>query len=234
MTACAPLYASDALRTVTGPTLRPGGLALTERAVTFCGLPRGAPVVDVGCGPGASVAYLRQTHGLAAFGIDRCMNFLGEARTRCESQVLIGGHAAALPFANGKLAALLAECVLSLLPAPGAALAEWHRVLKPGGWLVVSDLYLRQSSASCASEEIACCLAGAVDIRTVRKRVTGTGFVVRLFEDHTPLLKRLAAQIVWRHGSLSALEGAVGGCGSMAGRPGYYLMVARKGDERYG
>ena len=46
---------------------RPGGLALTERAVRFANLKADAKVLDLGCGTGASVRYLR-TAGVGAIG----------------------------------------------------------------------------------------------------------------------------------------------------------------------
>ncbi len=52
-----PSWRDPALRAVTGPTLRPGGFALTERAVALAGLLPGWPVLDVGAGGGASVAW---------------------------------------------------------------------------------------------------------------------------------------------------------------------------------
>ena len=44
--------------------LRPGGLELTDRIVALARLPRGARVLDVGCGSGATVAHLADRHGL--------------------------------------------------------------------------------------------------------------------------------------------------------------------------
>ena len=56
-----PSWRDPALRAVAGPTLRPGGFTLTERAVALAGLLPGWPVLDVGAGSGASVARLRQS-----------------------------------------------------------------------------------------------------------------------------------------------------------------------------
>jgi arsenite methyltransferase len=228
------LYESAALRTITGPAIRPGGLALTERAMAFCKLPRGAMVLDVGCGSGATTVYLRRSHGLPAVGLDISRMLLEEAH-ETGLPAFIQGRAEALPIGDARLAAIFCECTFSLLPDPESALAEWRRVLAPGGYLILSDLYARSGrlQPTAQLDGVHCCLDGAVGCKTLFDRMAAAGFKVLLFEDHTPLLKRLAAQLVWEHGSIEAFWTHVGGaCAAdrekFTGRPGYYLMVARK------
>ncbi|MFZ1985198.1 MAG: DVU_1556 family methyltransferase [Desulfatitalea sp.] len=236
MTPTTNLYESPALRAVTGPAIRPGGLALTERAQAFCRLARGAEVLDVGCGSGATVNHLRQCHGLRAVGLDLSWHLLAEGSGADGSPVTIQGRAEALPIGEGRLAAIFSECLLSLLADPATALAEWHRVLAPEGFLIVSDLYARSGRwvDGQTPPSVRCCLTGAVPREMLLDRLRAAGFTVLLWEDHTPLLKQLAARLVWAHGSLAAFWESVGaGCAvgqdSSGGKPGYYLMVARKG-----
>ncbi len=235
------LYESPALRAVTGPTIRPGGLTLTERALAYCSLPTEAAVLDVGCGNGATVAHLRHEHGLKAFGLDASGRLLGTGRNATDGLPLIRGRAEALPFADSCLAAIFCECVLSLVSAPQAALGEWRRALAPRGYLVVSDLYARNGGREVRPESgaLMSCLAGVTGSRRLYERMRTAGFEVLLFEDHTPLLRRLAAQLVWAHGSMAAFWKAVGGgcgdgCLDQGGRSGYYLMVARRGADDHG
>lgn len=233
MGAVCNLYESQVLREITGPAIRPGGLALTERALQFCRLPAGAPVLDVGCGSAETVSHLRCCHDLQALGLDLSSTLLGEARRRSPRPPVIQARAEVLPVADGQLAALFCECVLSLLMTPEAALMEFYRVLGPGGCIVVSDIYLKTApTAGCRPSGGKCCLNGAVDRFTVLDRVHGAGFEVLLFEDHTPLLRQLAAQLVWAHGSLTAFWANAGlDCETAKpwrGRSGYYLMVAVK------
>lgn len=234
------LYESKALREVTGPAIRPGGLVLTDRALRFCALSPGERVLDVGCGGGATAVHLRQVHGLAAVGLDLSWTLLCETRTLSDPPLVIQGRAEAVPVADGCMAAVLCECVLSLLTEPESALVGWHRVLAPGGYLIVSDLYERSGPSTGRLPPVAtrCCLEGAVDSRTLHERMQRAGFDVLLFEDHTRLLNQLAARLVWEHGSLDAFWSAAGGdCtthGPGAGRPGYYLMIARKGANDHG
>ena len=51
------LHENGLLEEVTGGLVRPGGLALTDRAMGHCGFGAGARVADVGCGAGATVGH---------------------------------------------------------------------------------------------------------------------------------------------------------------------------------
>ena len=44
--------------------IRPGGLKLTEGAVEFCRFAPQSPILDIGCGNGATVHYLQTFHDL--------------------------------------------------------------------------------------------------------------------------------------------------------------------------
>ena len=64
------LYESLALRKATGPAIRPGGLSVLEEVLERYPFNEGARVLDVGCGMGTSVAWLRSRCGLRASGMD--------------------------------------------------------------------------------------------------------------------------------------------------------------------
>lgn len=114
---------------------RPGGLALTRLFLERYPLPPGARALDVGCGSGATVIFLRGEHGLDAKGIDN------DREAVADKEHLIYGDAAALPFSNNAMDALFFECSLSRMERPAAALREARRVLKEDGALFLSDLY---------------------------------------------------------------------------------------------
>jgi len=238
------LYESPVLRAVTGPVIRPGGFSLTELALSRSRLAAGARVLDIGCGAAGSVNYLRQQHDLGAMGLDLSACLLAEGLRTHGNLPLVRGRAEHLPITDGSFDAVLCECVLSLSSRPQTVLEEAWRILLPGGTFILTDVYARKTGASAWSSgsPIKCCLQGAVDLATVKRRISAARFDVELWEDHSLLLKQLAAHLIWTYGSLDTFWSTIAGpdaplamtqCGGTdCGRPGYYLLVARKPDNR--
>lgn len=233
----ARVYEESALRQVAGETIRPGGLALTERALAFCSLPPGARVLDLGCGIGATVEHLGMRRGLLAIGLDASTPLLREGRERQARLLLLQARGERLPLAANSADAVLAECTLSLMADLDRALAECHRVLRPRGLLAVTDLYVRQPGGAAALHRLplCSCLSGALPRKELTGRLQAAGFEVLLWEDHTAALKGLAAQLIMAHGSLdsfwrrmvpSGVAAAEIAPAIAAARPGYFLLIA--------
>jgi arsenite methyltransferase len=222
----------EKLRAVIGNAIRPGGLALTERAADFCAFPENAGIVDIGCGFGATLKHLRDCRGFRVCGIDMSARMLSENR----EQPVIQAVADCLPFGAGVFDGIFCECVLSLLPMPENALREFHRVLQPGGYLVLSDIYVRNPAQIQKIVGQPSCLSGATTQSERMALVKNHGFELLLWEDHSRYLKELAARIVWALGSREGLmklffPGTSSVCDRDAiqrARPGYFLLIARK------
>jgi len=211
---------------------------LTERAMEVRGLKPGAKVLDVGCGLGASVNRLSSGHALKSFGVDASFSLLREGLAQNPSRPLTAGLADRLPFRDTAFDGVLCECVLSLLPDPHGALNEFSQVLKPGGRLVITDIYARLPEGAFMLRPPAqnCCLKGIRSRREMIDRVERAGFQLLLWEDHSYFLKQLAAQIVFAYGSMktfwasfnpdctmTVLDGALA-----EARPGYCLLTAQR------
>ena len=99
----------------------------------------GASVLDVGCGTGWYAAGLHKARpDLFVMGSDLSEGMLSRAREAGASN-LIQGDATQLPFADGALDLIVARGVLHHMPDVQGSLAEWRRVLKPSGVLVVTS-----------------------------------------------------------------------------------------------
>lgn len=196
-----------------GDIMRPGGLELTGRLVELSCLPKGARVLDLGCGRGVSTAFLAEA-GFKAVGMDQSASLLDEARNRRPNATFVHGDATAIPCSDGAFDAVLLECVLSAVPAT-AALAECARVTGPLGRVLLTDVYDRDGGEAQLSRA------------WWEWQLEAGGFRCICFEDHTRDLQNFAAQLLWDTGSLEGLCGCMN-C-EMPAKPGYFLMIAEKG-----
>lgn len=232
------VYEQPSVRAVTGPTIRPGGLELTHSLLARSGLPAGSMVLDAGCGLGATVEYLTEL-GFAAVGLDPSLTLLRAGQERASDLSVIQAPGECLPFAAGQFAAVLAECSLSLVADPAAALAEFARVLRPGGRLLLSDLYLRQPAAAPELRclPLDCCLIGAISQTELIDLLTAAGFTLLEWADHTAALKYFTGQLIFAHGSLAdfwgcttggQVDGAAMSAAIRQAKPGYFALIAAK------
>lgn len=108
-------------------------LAIIERHLSIT---RGR-VLDLGCGPGHLTAHLR-TLGVDAAGIDVVPEFVEHARATHPDGDYRLGSLAELDAEDHSIAGILAWYSLIHLPPPelDGVLAEFRRVLEPGGTLV--------------------------------------------------------------------------------------------------
>jgi SAM-dependent methyltransferase len=107
--------------------------------------PRGGRVLDVACGPGLVALDLAQSAG-HVIGLDLTPAMLEKARELQQRSGLSNlswdlGRADALPYADGSFDAVVTRFSFHHLTDPAKALAEMTRVCRPGGRVVVCDVY---------------------------------------------------------------------------------------------
>lgn len=211
-----PLWEQSVLRKAAGNTLRPGGFQLTDRAAQVTGLIPGWRVLDVGSGLGATVNRLCSRYGAKAYGVELSSDQICRAP---KGTNLIQAHGETLPFGDEMFDMVLCECVLSLFSDPKLGLEEARRVLRPSGFLILSDLYALDFSPVKSGS----CAQGAMPLSATRAMVEAHGFTVLLVEDYSYLLKELAARLLF------AQEADQSACACSDRRDlGYYLMIAQK------
>jgi ArsR family transcriptional regulator len=104
-------------------------------------LPRSWIIGDLGCGTGAVAAALAP-HVAHVIGVDASQEMLDAAGCAAPGSNVEfrRGSLEALPIETATLDAATLVLVLHHLAAPGEALAEGSRVLKPGGRLLIVDM----------------------------------------------------------------------------------------------
>ena len=207
---------------------RPGGLELTQKALDKTELKAGDKVLDIGCGLGASLEYIREKYKAEVYGVDvqplavqRAAERLGPDRVFCTD-------AAKLPFESGSFHLALMECVLTLIPEPEKALQEALRVMTPGGCLAITSL-----TGKC---EGSLCRQGRMELDQLRKSLEKLGAEIIFCSDETAMLRQFIAEMIFRFDSLEnyiaqanqSLGGSILNCSVPIKGTGYALIIIKK------
>ena len=138
---CSTIYGSPLAELLVGDSFHPGGREGTRELLAAGELRPGMHLLDAGCGLGASARLAADEFGVFVDAVDASGSIVERARGRGDNTRIQWREAAlpALPYADASFDAVLAECVLSTTDRR-AALVEIHRVLRPGGRLLLSDV----------------------------------------------------------------------------------------------
>jgi arsenite methyltransferase len=109
----------------------------------------GEGVLDIGCGAGVDTLIAAKMTGPAGrvCGVDSTPEMLARAeenlcRTDLQNVTFEKASAENLPFPNGEFDIVISNGAFNLIPNKAKALSEAHRVLKPGGHLMIADQIL--------------------------------------------------------------------------------------------
>ena len=167
-------------------TRHPGGSAQTLRLIGLAALPQGARVLDLGAGDGDGVRLLRSL-GYDAAGVDR------HAAPGVEAGDLLRTR-----FADESFDAVLSECAFFLTGDVPGALRESARLLKPGGVLMLADVFFQPAAP----------LLEAAGLRPEQE------------EDLTEAWREYYLRSVW--------EGTADACPTPKGACRYQMLIGRK------
>ncbi|MGI5892393.1 MAG: DVU_1556 family methyltransferase [Bacillota bacterium] len=218
-------YENAAWRNLPQGAMRPGGLKLTEQLLDLAHLEQNAKILDVGCGLGSTSWYLR-TLGYQATGVDISQSLIQEGLLRYPENDLLRADAAAMSFEDSCFDAVLSECSLSVMPHQ-AVLKECYRLLKTRGKLLVSDLYAREYSATNKIHSLEASLMMQHEWLELLKK---NNFIKINFLDCSKAFTEFAVRAIWEYGSLEKLFDCGQWCNLAAAKPGYFLLVAQKGE----
>ncbi len=146
----------------------------------------GETVLDLGSGAGIDCFLAAKKVGPRGkvIGVDMTEAMLAKARQNAEQ---VGaenvefrqGIIEELPVESGTVDLILSNCVINLSPEKGRVFAEAHRVLKPGGRMLISDIVLEKLLPEELTDDLGAhlgCLAGATLKEHYLRLVKDAGF----------------------------------------------------------
>ena len=143
---CAAIYENPAVGWLLDDELHPGGIEATRRALSLAGISSNDRVLDVASGNGASAMLAAHEFGCEVVGLEYGTGAVDAARVQASAMGLEDrvrfetGDAEALPFEDSSFDLVLCECSLCTFPDKPQAAAEFSRVMRPGGRLVLCDV----------------------------------------------------------------------------------------------
>jgi len=112
-----------------------------KKMLELCEVSSGDTVLDVGCGNGNLINGIKQKDNIKAYGVDISPNMIEECRKYYKDIEFTVSSGEVLPFESGIFDMLTICCVLHHFNNPQRFFAEAQRVLKPGGTLIVGELW---------------------------------------------------------------------------------------------
>lgn len=127
-----------------------------QAAELTAGLEDGAAVLEIAPGPGYLAIEMARTGRLRVTGLDVSTTFVelaADAARKAGVEVEFRvGDAADLPFDTGSFDRAVSQAAFKNFSRPARALAEIHRVLRPGGTAIIQDMNRDASGADIAAE----------------------------------------------------------------------------------
>jgi arsenite methyltransferase len=220
----------------------PGGIVLTKKLIEYCGFSPNAAVVDIGCGSGTTVEYLRDYCSVNPIGVDLAKKCLEQGRKRHTDLLLLQADSNKLPFTDSSIDGIIMECSLSVIRNKLKTLSEICRIMVSGGKIGITDLYIRQTPGDTSH----CYLPGLHDGKDdctaeydVLALLKKANFKFIFFEDQSVCLKEFVAAYIMQYGVAPEFRQGLpcharlsDFCRKEKRKLGYFLLVAEKKTER--
>ena len=154
--------------------------------VALASLKEGETVLDLGSGGGIDVFLAARNVGTKGkvIGVDMTEEMIQKAKNTAskhgyENVEFRLGEIENLPVENNSIDVIISNCVINLSTDKEKVFREAHRVLRPGGRIMISDLVTEGE----LPEEIrksfdawACCVAGALEKNQYLNTIRNAGF----------------------------------------------------------
>jgi hypothetical protein len=212
---CAAIYGIDLVALFLGDSYHPGGTGLSRHLAELLTLEAGDHVLDVASGIGTTAILLAAERDVHVVGVD-----LGTAQVaNATARAVVGGvadrvrfeigDAERLPFADATFDAVLSECAFCTFPDKRRAAAETARVLRPGGRLGLTDIWVNPDRLDTELAGLAgriACIADARPIAETLAILESSGLRVERLERHDDVLADTIELVATRLRALRLLD----------------------------
>lgn len=223
---CAAVYEHPAVRWMLGGELHPGGPSTTKRALELLGVGPEDRLLDVASGAGTSALLAVTARGCEAVGVELGERAVADASAAAEAQGLgerasfLAADAEQLPLPDESFDAVLCECSLCLFPDKAAAMAEMHRVLRPGGRTAIGDVVAERDMLPpdlLGAMATVACVGGALPRDGYEGLLADAGFTVVAHEPRDEDAAALTARVRdrLRGARLLGVDGLAGPLGGL-------------------
>jgi arsenite methyltransferase len=169
-------------------------------ALNYAKPEKGEVCADLGSGRGLDVLRMAEAVGPEgfAYGIDISEGMLKKAKRNVEKLGIknarfLKSPLEIIPLESGSIDVLISNCTINHADDKPAVWREVHRVLKPGGRFVVSDIYAMRpvpEKYAADPEAVAECWAGAVTKEVYFETLNRAGFTdAAILEESDPYQK---------------------------------------------
>ncbi|REJ78383.1 MAG: class I SAM-dependent methyltransferase [Acidobacteria bacterium] len=176
-----------------------------DRFIEWLSLGDSDLLLDVACGSGGPTTRIVGKTGCRAVGIDINPKAIDEARSRAESAGIsqkatfrtVEGKTA-LDFEDGSFDGLICIDAVNHLPDRSAVFAEWKRILKPGGRIVITDPIVVTGPITDQEMRVRSSIGFFIFVppEVDKSLLDSAGFEVEPVQDLTGNMARIAAR--WR------------------------------------
>jgi SAM-dependent methyltransferase len=175
----------EAFKEALDESLNPSGPDILYEMIGRLGLPAGADVLDLGCGEGKQAVELAKHFGFRVVGVDPIAQNVDLARKLAGRASVTArferGSTDAIPLPEASVDLIWCREVLCLVADLQTAFAECRRVLKPGGLMLLYQMFAtermepRELEALCESQYAA---PSSWNVQHVEDLATAAGFEI--------------------------------------------------------
>jgi hypothetical protein len=212
---CAAVYGIDLVGLFLGESYHPGGVDLTRRLAELLELQPDERVLDVASGIGTTAVLLAAERDVDVLGVDLGPAQVAKAAARAAAAGLSErarfrvGDAEQLPLPDGSFDAVVSECAFCTFPDKHTAASEVARVLRPGGRLGLTDVWLNPDRLDPDLAGLAgriACIADARAIDHTSGILQAAGFDIDHVERHDDALAATVDLVATRLRALRLLD----------------------------